>query len=75
MKVVAINGSPHGDTGNTALILNPFLEGMKAAGAKVMVFETLGIVSRPLLPRDQYVAIANQHIAQRVQRAARTGTD
>ena len=40
MKVVAINGSPHGDKGNTALILRPFLEGMETAGAEVKVFET-----------------------------------
>lgn len=47
MKVVAINGSPHGDKGNTALILNPFLEGMKAAGAEVKVFETKTMTVRP----------------------------
>lgn len=33
MKVLAINASPHKNTGNTALILSPFLEGMNAAGA------------------------------------------
>jgi multimeric flavodoxin WrbA len=42
MKVVAINGSPHEDKGNTALILGPFVEGMKAAGAQVRVFLTKG---------------------------------
>lgn len=47
MKVVAINGSPHGDKGNTALILNPFLEGMKAAGAEMKVFETRAMTVRP----------------------------
>jgi len=35
MKVLAINGSPHMDKGNTAMILNPFLEGLKSAGADV----------------------------------------
>ena len=40
MKVLALNGSPHMDEGNTALILNPFLEGMKEAGADVEVFYT-----------------------------------
>jgi multimeric flavodoxin WrbA len=40
MKVLAINGSPHMDEGNTAMILNPFLEGMKEAGADVDVFYT-----------------------------------
>jgi multimeric flavodoxin WrbA len=40
MKVLAINGSPHMDDGNTAIILNPFLEGMKEAGADVDLFYT-----------------------------------
>jgi multimeric flavodoxin WrbA len=38
MNVVAINGSPHMGNGNTASILNPFLEGMKQAGANVELF-------------------------------------
>ena len=40
MKVLAINGSPHMDSGNTAMILNPFLDGMKEAGADVDLFYT-----------------------------------
>jgi multimeric flavodoxin WrbA len=40
MKVLAINGSPHMDNGNTAIILNPFLEGIKEAGADVDLFYT-----------------------------------
>lgn len=40
MKVLAINSSPRMDKGNTALILNPFLEGMKEAGAEVELFYT-----------------------------------
>lgn len=40
MKVLAINGSPHMDDGNTAMFLNPFLEGMKEAGADVDLFYT-----------------------------------
>ena len=40
MKVLAINGSPHMDEGNTAMILNPFLDGMKEAGANVDLFYT-----------------------------------
>ncbi len=47
MKVIAINGSPHGDKGNTWLILGPFLEGMRAAGAEVKVFETKSLTIRP----------------------------
>jgi multimeric flavodoxin WrbA len=40
MKVLALNGSPHMDDGNTAMILNPFLEGMKEAGANIELFYT-----------------------------------
>jgi multimeric flavodoxin WrbA len=40
MKVLAINGSPHMGDGNTAMILNPFLDGMKEAGANVDLFYT-----------------------------------
>jgi multimeric flavodoxin WrbA len=40
MKVLAINGSPQMDEGNTAMILNPFLEGMKEEGSDVEVFYT-----------------------------------
>ena len=40
MKVLAINGSPHMEEGNTAMILNPFLEGMKEAGSEVEIFYT-----------------------------------
>lgn len=38
MKVVAINGSPNENKGNTELILLPFLNGMKESGANVEVF-------------------------------------
>jgi multimeric flavodoxin WrbA len=40
MKVLAINSSPNMDTGNTARILGPFLEGMSEAGADVEVLYT-----------------------------------
>ena len=40
MKVVAINGSPKMDKGNTALVLGPFIEGMREAGAEVELFYT-----------------------------------
>jgi multimeric flavodoxin WrbA len=40
MKVIAINSSPKMDKGITSLILTPFLEGIKAAGADVELFYT-----------------------------------
>lgn len=38
MKVIAINSSPKMDRSKTALILNPFINGMKEAGANVELF-------------------------------------
>jgi len=40
MNVLAINGSPHLDDGNTAMILSPFLDEMKETGANVELFCT-----------------------------------
>ena len=40
MKVVAINSSPSMGRGATALILDPFLEGMRGAGAEVELYYT-----------------------------------
>lgn len=34
MKILAINGSPKGEKGNTEVILKPFLKGCEEAGAK-----------------------------------------
>lgn len=47
MKAIAINGSPHMEEGNTAMILNPFLEGMKEAGCDVEVFYTMKLKIGP----------------------------
>ncbi|HLB70696.1 MAG TPA: flavodoxin family protein [Candidatus Methanoperedens sp.] len=47
MKVVAINSSPMMDMGNTALILNPFLEGMRNAGAEVELYYTKKLEIKP----------------------------
>ncbi len=37
-KAVAINGSPRMEKGNTALILNPFIQGMQYGGCTVELF-------------------------------------
>jgi multimeric flavodoxin WrbA len=49
MKVLAINASPHRDKGNTALILNPFLDGMREHGAEVDVLYTKTMDIKPCL--------------------------
>jgi len=40
MKAVAINSSPSMGEGNTALVLDPFLQGMREVGAEVELFST-----------------------------------
>ena len=47
MKVVAINGSPLMDKGNTALILNPFLDGIREAGGEVQLLYTKKLKINP----------------------------
>jgi NAD(P)H-dependent FMN reductase len=40
LKVLAFNGSPKMEAGNTQMILGPFLEGMREAGADVELYYT-----------------------------------
>jgi multimeric flavodoxin WrbA len=47
MKVVAINSSPNMGKGNTALVLAPFLEGMREMGADVELFYTKKLKINP----------------------------
>lgn len=47
MKVLTVNSSPQMEKGNTALIMNPFLEGMKNAGAEVEVLYTARLNIKP----------------------------
>ena len=47
MKVLAINASPHKNNGNTALILNPFLDGVREAGAEVDIVYTEDLTIHP----------------------------
>jgi multimeric flavodoxin WrbA len=49
MKVLAINSSPNKDKGNTALILEPFLEGMREEGAEVEIYYTRDLKIKPCL--------------------------
>lgn len=49
MKVIAINGSPNMGKGNTALILTPFLEGMKEEGAETELFYTRKLTIKPCI--------------------------
>jgi multimeric flavodoxin WrbA len=48
-KVLAINSSPNMANGNTARILNPFIDGMKEAGADVELFYLKKMKIRPCL--------------------------
>lgn len=47
MEILAINSSPKKGEGNTALILNPFLEGTREAGAEVEHFYTKDLKIKP----------------------------
>lgn len=49
MKVLAINSSPHMAKGNTAMILIPFLDGMKEAGAEVDLINLKKLNVKPCL--------------------------
>lgn len=49
IKVLALNSSPHREKGNTALILGPFLEGMKEAGADVELIYVQDLKVNPCL--------------------------
>lgn len=46
-KVVAINGSPRKDKGNTAMILNPFIQGMEEAGSEVKLYYASNLKVKP----------------------------
>lgn len=47
MRVLAINSSPNKDKGNTAVILDPFLEGIKEGGADVEIYYTNDLNIQP----------------------------
>ncbi len=47
VKAVAVNGSPQMETGNTAMILNSFIQGMMDAGADVDLFYASRLKIKP----------------------------
>jgi hypothetical protein len=47
MKIVVIDGSPAVNNDDTSLVLTPFLEGMREAGAKVTLFNTEKLNIKP----------------------------
>jgi multimeric flavodoxin WrbA len=59
MKVLAFNSSPNMQNSNTALILNPFLKGMKQAGAEVDLFYTKTMKINPC--QADYACIMKTH--------------
>ncbi len=46
-KAVAINGSPRAEKGNTAMIMIPFMEGMRSAGADAVTFYAKDLKIKP----------------------------
>lgn len=49
MKVLAFNASPLMEKGNTALLMAPFLEGMREEGCEVELFYTCRLRVKPCL--------------------------
>jgi multimeric flavodoxin WrbA len=49
MKVIVVNGSPKMDKGHTSLILSPFIEGMRKAGAEVELFYASKLKIKPCI--------------------------
>ena len=47
MKAIAVNGSPRKNKGNTAMILNAFIQGMEDAGAEIEVLYTKKLKPKP----------------------------
>ena len=54
MKIVAINGSPRAEKGNTSIILIPFIQGMVGAGADVELFYTQRLTVKPCNCNEMY---------------------
>jgi multimeric flavodoxin WrbA len=59
MKVLAFNSSPNMENGNTALILNPLLKGMKEAGAEIDLLYTKKLKINPC--QADYACIMKTH--------------
>ena len=53
-KAVAVNGSPRMERGHTAVVLNPFVEGMKDAGSHVELFYASRLKVKPCSCGEMY---------------------
>jgi multimeric flavodoxin WrbA len=53
-KAVAINGSPRMERGDTAMVLDPFVEGMTDAGSHVELFYASRLKVKPCACRTMY---------------------
>ncbi len=53
-KAVAINGSPRMERGNTAMVLDPFIEGMTDAGSHVELFYASRLKVKPCACGNMY---------------------
>jgi len=54
IKVIAINGSPRMEKGNTAMILTPFIQGMMDAGSEVELFYARRLKVKPCTCGEMY---------------------
>ncbi len=54
IKVIAINGSPRMEKGNTAMILTPFIQGLMDAGSEVELFYVKRLKVKPCTCGEMY---------------------
>ncbi len=53
-RVIAVNGSPRADKGNTATVLIPFIQGMKDAGSDVELVHVSRLTIKPCACGEMY---------------------
>lgn len=64
-KVVPTNGSAKMEKSNTALVLPPFLDGVKEAGASVELFYAKRLNVKPCTGEFHYVTISSLILSSR----------